>query len=172
MIYLTSLLFIFLLNNINVMTSSPIYHIVDALELLGTNHTSLLNANFVISSENEWEHSVGMAAFRVKNSSVVSIYRGKTEYSNVYCFNKNVTTNSVFNIGSITKLFFAATLLRLIGDRPQLFPQQLDTKLSYYQPYLKAVYKNNSKFISNMPQRPNYDKITIRKYFTTYIRYW
>ena len=65
-----------------------------------------LRVNFNIGIYDDYEHFLGMSAFKIKNSIPSFIQKGKAEYFDIYSKNKDVSLNTVYNIASVTKMFF------------------------------------------------------------------
>lgn len=135
---------------------------LEAFELFGSTNESLLtNASFYIAnSEIDVEHSMGLSGILLDGTRERHIHRGKVSFNHYLCWNNDINDRTVFNIGSITKFFSSALVLQLIKEKPELFPDDLNTKLSFYLPYLKVTYPNYD-FIKNLELRNNYSELTL-----------
>ena len=133
----------------------------DAYLQLHQNNSIDEHAEFVlINTETNAEDSLGMSAKTAQNSTEKYFKNGKIAYEGLLGQNENINSDTAFNIGSITKFFASVSLIRLMDARPDLFPNQMNTKLSYFVPFLKSAYPKYS-FIDKLSLRNNYDNITL-----------
>ncbi len=65
---------------------------------------------------------------------------------------KAIDAETVFNVASITKTFTAATILRMMESEEyaKYFPQKLNTKLSYFIPFLQNRYPESKYVMSRL----------------------
>jgi CubicO group peptidase (beta-lactamase class C family) len=131
----------------------------EVVDMVVTNISSLQNADFAIEHE-DLEFFLGMGAKIRQNGIEKSVFSGKVNWVDSPCKSKTFSENTLFNIASVTKNFAIAALLRLIDDKPQYFPNELNTKLSFYLPFLNTTYKG-WKFMEILPKRKYFDNITL-----------
>lgn len=139
----------------------------EAIDLYLEDEPAFKNSEYIIEyAENKITPYLGMQACKLEKQKIKCVVKGKIGFmsengDDYLCKSQNINENSVFNIASVSKMFTVATLLRLIEDKPVLFPSKLDTKLSFYFSHLKKAY-STFKFVNDLPKRSNYGMITLR----------
>lgn len=139
-----------------------IQNVDDVILMLANDEIKLKDSNFVTRTIlSQPQHNIGVSVCRFNASSSTCAANGKLEYGKQLCKGRNFTTETAFDIGSVTKMFAAACLLRLLQEKPLFFPRDLDTNLFFYMPFLRVKYYN-SKYVRNLVNRPQFWDITLR----------
>lgn len=85
-----------------------------------------------------------------------------------------ITPNTIVGIGSISKQFTAATLLKLwdmeltqkhqpiSSNQKEWFPQGVDTPINHFMPGLKNRFGDCSELLTRIEADPAYDRITLK----------
>lgn len=134
----------------------------EAFDLFDEQNNSFLSSpSFTISnSEVDVEHYFGISGLIINETKETFIFNGKLSFNNYLCWNNDINERTVFNIGSITKFFSSALVLQLVDSIPELFPEDLNTKLSFYLPYLKSTYPKYD-FVENLEKRDQFPMLTL-----------
>ncbi len=87
--------------------------------------------------------------------------------SNFYDRQLPMSPQTIIGIGSISKQFAAATLIKLwdlelLSAEPKWFPEGIDTKLKFFMPFLKEKYPDCVASFENMEKTEDYKKIRLR----------
>ena len=86
---------------------------------------------------------------------------------------KAMAENTISGIGSITKQFTAATLIKLWDEDltksktsgaevSEIFPEGIDTKFANFMPALRERFPQSSKQFDRIESDPSYSKVTLR----------
>ncbi|MDB2414979.1 beta-lactamase family protein [Rickettsiales bacterium] len=75
-----------------------------------------------------------------------------------------MSKETVVNVASITKMFTAATILRMIeiNEYKEIFPHGVDTKISDLEDILRNKYPENSEFFKYLKEQEQYEDVTLR----------
>lgn len=126
----------------------------------------LLDGDFEIGEfqafePHEWFASGMSCAALIDGNIATSETRG-----GVNCFNQNspaITSDTVFNIASITKTFTAATILRMQESEKFMnyFPQGIETRIADFLNLLKERYPYSNYIQHGLEQENNFYEITL-----------
>ncbi len=126
--------------------------------------TKEMHQDFIAATQQNYV--MGKVTYRRggKDETPVITIQGEADFHNP---GKPMTAKTISGIGSITKQFTAATLLKLwdeeiTEDETVNFPDGIDTKLSHFMPSLKEKFPECDGIFAQFERDENYAKVTLR----------
>ncbi|MBM3887407.1 beta-lactamase family protein, partial [Candidatus Dependentiae bacterium] len=104
--------------------------------------------------------SIGIDGFPISSSiSTMTFGGGEEKFTSA-----NVTSDTIFCAGSVTKMITAVTMLRMTEEDQykEHFPDGAETKLSTILPTLKKHFPHSKYITEDLETQPNFEEITLR----------